>query len=142
MTFIRQILEEKGRSVWSIAPRATVFEAIKLMADKQVGAVLVVENGDPVGILSERDYARKVILHDRASRETLVEEIMTPSPVFVRAEQTVEEAMALMTAKHIRHLPVQEGGKVAGMISIGDLVKATINNQQFEIEQLHSYISR
>jgi len=142
MTFIRQILEEKGRSVWSIAPRATVFEAIKLMADKQIGAVLVMENGDPVGILSERDYARKVILHDRASRETLVEEIMTPKPFFVRAEQTVEEAMALMTTKRIRHLPVQEGGKVAGMISIGDLVKATINNQQFEIEQLHSYISR
>jgi CBS domain-containing protein len=141
MTTVNQILRGKGKHVWSVAPHATVFEALTLMADKNVGAVLVVDAGCLVGILSERDYARKVILHGRSSRDTPVREIMTERVVCVRADATDEECMALMTAKRVRHLPVVEDDRVLGVISIGDVVKSIISEQQFVIEQLEHYIS-
>jgi CBS domain-containing protein len=141
MKTVRQLLQQKGYNIWSIAPDATVYNALELMADKNIGAVLVMDGENLVGILSERDYARKVILKARFSRDTLVREIMTEKVVCVRPDQSVEECMALMTAKRIRHLPVTEGSKVIGVISIGDAVKAVISEQEFIIEQLENYIS-
>jgi CBS domain-containing protein len=141
MTKVKYILRAKGYDVWSIAPKATVFDALKLMADKNVGAVLVMDAGNTVGILSERDYARKVILHGKTAEDTLVEEIMTERVICVRPEQTSEECMALMTDKHVRHLPVVKGGQVTGVISIGDVVKSIISEQEFTIEQLENYIT-
>jgi CBS domain-containing protein len=141
MTTVRNLLAQKGHDVWSIEPDATVFAALELMAEKKIGAVLVVKNGRPVGILSERDYARKIILLDRSSRKTTVGEIMTPDPVFIRPDQTIEECMALMTARRIRHLPVVENDSAVGLVSIGDVVKAKISHQQFMIQQLENYIS-
>jgi CBS domain-containing protein len=124
-----------------MAPDAKVYDALKLMADKNVGAVLVMDADCLVGILSERDYARKVILHGKSSKETPVREIMTGRVVYVRPEQTTEECMALMTDKRVRHLPVLEDEKVIGVISIGDVVKSIISEQGFIIEQLERYIS-
>lgn len=141
MKTVSQLLQQKGHNIWSIAPDATVYDALELMADKNIGAVLVMDGENLVGILSERDYARKVILKARFSRDTLVREIMTEKVVCVRPDQSVEECMALMTAKRIRHLPVTEGSKVIGVISIGDAVKAVISEQEFIIEQLENYIS-
>ena len=141
MTTIREILQTKGREIWSVAPTSTVFEALELLADKQIGAALVVDSGRPVGIFTERDYARKVILKDRTARETAVEEVMTANPVCIRPEQTVDEAMALMTAKRFRHLPVIESDRLVGLVSIGDVVKAKISEQTFAIQQLENYIS-
>lgn len=141
MKTVSQLLQQKGYNIWSIAPDATVYDALELMADKNIGAVLVMDGENLVGILSERDYARKVILKARFSRDTLVREIMTEKVVCVRPDQSVEECMALMTAKRIRHLPVTEGSKVIGVISIGDAVKAVISEQEFIIEQLENYIS-
>ncbi len=143
MDTIRQLLRDKGERehVWSVSPDATVYEALQLMAEKDIGAVLVTEGEKLVGIFSERDYARKVILHDRSSRETRVREIMTPEVVCVSPEQSVEECMALMTTRRIRHLPiVEEGGHVTGVISIGDVVKAVIDDQAQLISHLHAYI--
>ncbi len=139
---ISTILKEKGREIWFIAPAATVYEAIQTMAEKGIGAVLVMENGQIVGVLSERDYARKIILRGRSSRETLVSEIMNSPAITVGQDCPVDEAMRIMTEHRIRHLPVlDESGTVAGVISIGDLVKWIITSHEKTIEQLESYIS-
>ena len=135
------ILNKKGSSIWSIGPDDTVYDAIAAMASKAVGALLVLSDGNLEGIISERDYARKVILQGRSSKETLVHEIMT-RPVFtVTPEHSVEECMKIMTEQRIRHLPVMERGKVVGVISIGDMVRAIICAQAETIDHLHSYIS-
>lgn len=141
MTTVAQLLDSKGRDVWSVAPAATVYDAIEMMANKSVGALLVLEDDNLAGIVSERDYARKVILEGRSSRETPVGEIMTTEVVTTRPDQTIEECMELMTAKHIRHLPVVEGNQVQGIVSIGDLVKTIIEEQKRTIEHLGHYIS-
>jgi len=141
MTTVNQLLLIKGAEVHSIAPDASVYEALALMAEKNVGAVLVMEAGCLVGILSERDYARKVILYGRASRDTPVREIMTKRVVCVRPGQTAEQCMALMTEKRVRHLPVVNENRVVGVISIGDVVKSIISEQKFVIEQLENYIT-
>jgi len=141
MKKVRDILEAKGFTVWSIGPEASVFDALKLMADKDVGALVVLEEGRLVGIVSERDYARKVVLQGRASPTTQVKAIMTVTVVCVEPEQNVNECMTLVTEKRTRHLPVLENGKLVGLISIGDLVKSIITEQQFIIEQLERYIT-
>jgi len=141
MPSISQVLASKGSQVWSISPDATVFAGLTLMADKNIGALLILEHDRPVGIMSERDYARKIILDGRSSRDTKVRSIMTTRLVWVHPSDSVEHAMALMTREHIRHLPVMDGDSVLGLVSIGDLVKAMINQQQFTIEQLERYIA-
>ena len=141
MNKVSELLDNKGDEVWSIGPDASVFDAIKLMADKGVGALMVMEGTKVVGVISERDYARKVILMGHSSRETQIKDIMTTRVVYARPDQSVEECMALMTDKHIRHLPIMEGEKLVGVISIGDLVKSIIAEQKFTIEQLEKYIS-
>lgn len=141
MTIVAQVLQEKGHTVWSVPPDATVYQALELMAEKGIGAVLVMEGEKIAGIFSERDYARKVILKGKSSRETRVSEIMTPAVYYVQPHQTIEECMALMTAKHIRHLPVVDQGKLVGIISIGDVVKAVIADKEFMIQALEKYIT-
>jgi CBS domain-containing protein len=141
MTTIARILNAKGHDTWSISPDASVYDAIALMADKEVGALLVLQDQGLVGIISERDYARKVILKGRSSRDTPVRDIMTDRVVYVRPEQTVDECMALMTQKRIRHLPVLDGDRIVGIVSIGDLVKSLISEKEHLIEQLESYIT-
>ncbi len=141
MKTVKRILQEKGGTAQSIQPDATVYDALKLMAEKNVGALLVLEKGKLVGIISERDYARKVILKGKSSLDTPVKEIMTERVMFVRPEQTVEECMALVTEKHVRHLPVLVGDLVVGVVSIGDLVKASIDEKNFMIKQLENYIT-
>lgn len=141
MKTIAEILQDKGRDIWSISPDSSVYEAIELMAVKGIGALIVLEGGEPVGMLSERDYARKVILKGRSSSDTSVGEIMSSPVIFTDTAKSVEECMELMTEKHIRHLPVLNGGKLVSVISIGDLVKAIIDEQKFVIEQLESYIA-
>ena len=140
MKTVRQLLQSKSGDLCTIGPDANVFDALKLMAERNVGALLVVKNDRLAGILSERDYARKVVLQGKSSHATPVREIMTERAVCVRPDNTVEECMALMTDKHIRHLPVIEDEKLIGVLSIGDLVKETISEQQFVIQQLESYI--
>ena len=140
MKTISQLLQNKSRGVCTIGPDARVYDALKLMAEKDVGALPVVANDRLVGIISERDYARKVILHGKSSHDTPVREIMTERVVCVHPENSVEECMALMTNKHFRHLPVMENEKLVGILSIGDLVKEIISEQQFMINQLESYI--
>ena len=142
MKTVRHLLRSKGNDVLSVAPATTVFEALRLMAEKNVGAVLVLEGERLVGIFSERDYARKVILKGKSSKETLVREIMSSHVLYVRPEQTTEDCMALMTGKRVRHLPVlDEEQRVVGVISIGDVVKDIISEQEFMIEQLQNYIT-
>jgi CBS domain-containing protein len=141
MTTTKLYLQRKGNKIWSTRPDATVFEALQLMAEKDIGALLVFDSGGLVGIFSERDYARKVILQGKSSRETLVRDIMTPQVICVRPENTIEECMAVMTEKRIRHLPVMDAGQVLGVISIGDAVKSIISEQEFVIEQLTNYIT-
>ncbi len=138
---IKQLLDQKGHTVIAVAPEDSVYSAVALMADKGIGAVLVMEQGQIAGVLSERDYARKVILQDRSSKTTQVREIMTTRVVTGRPSQTVQEGMALMTDKRIRHLPIMEDDLLLGVISIGDLVKAIIADQQFVIAQLETYIN-
>jgi CBS domain-containing protein len=140
MLSVRQLLEKKGHDVYSVAPDASVFDAIKTMADKGIGALLVMDGEDVIGIMSERDYARKVILKGRSSRETPVKDIMTDRVLFVEPDRTLNEAMALMTDKRIRHLPVMESDKLVGIFSVGDVIKAIISEQKFIIDQLESYI--
>jgi CBS domain-containing protein len=140
MNIVRQILKAKGDGIWTIGPRATVFEALRLMADKKVGALVVVENGLVIGILSERDYARKVVLEGKSSKDTPVSEIMTERVIGVTPATTVQECMALMTEMHIRHLPVMERGQLMGVISIGDVVKSIMSEQEYLIEHLENYI--
>lgn len=141
MKTVKQLLDVKGRHVWTIAPDASVFEAVHLMDEKKVGALVVVKDNRPIGMISERDYARKVILKGRSSKDTAISEIMTPRVIFALPNQSVERCMAIMTEKHIRHLPILDQGQLAGMISIGDLVQATIAEQEFIIRQLEHYIS-
>jgi CBS domain-containing protein len=138
---ISAILRGKSREIWSIRPEATVYEAIEMLADKGIGAILVAAEGKLVGILSERDYARKVILKGKASKETLVNEIMTSPVITVTPQETVDRCMALMTNRRIRHLPVVEGEELVGMVSIGDLVKWIIYEQGETIQQLENYIT-
>ena len=141
MKLVQHLLDTKGGDVISIAPEASVFDAIKLMADRAVGSLLVMQGEEMVGIVTERDYARKVILLGRSSETTSVEQIMSTEVVAASVEQTVQECMTLMTEKRIRHLPVVAGDRVIGLISIGDLVQAIISDQQQAIEQLENYIS-
>ena len=141
MKTVRDILEVKGRMVWSVDPGSTVFDALSLMAEKEIGALVVLDEARVAGIISERDYARKVILHGRASPTTRVEEIMTSHVAYTHLDQSIEECMAIMTDKRIRHLPVLQDGNLIGIISIGDLVKAIIADQKFMIEQLERYIT-
>jgi CBS domain-containing protein len=141
MATVQRLLETKGDQVWSVAPDAMVFEALELMAAKNVGALVVREGERLAGILSERDYARSIALKDRSSRTTPVGEIMTRNVFTVRPEQSLEECMALMTERHIRHLPVLDAERLIGIISIGDVVKHIISEQEFMIRQLENYIA-
>jgi len=142
MTILAHILDSKpDQTVYTIAPSASVFDAVKLMAEKSIGALVVVEGGKVVGIITERDYARKVVLMSRSSKDAAVRDIMTTSVMYVLPNHTSEECMALMTEHRLRHLPVIEKGKLVGLISIGDLVKDIISEQKFIIEQLAHYIS-
>ncbi len=142
MKTLKQLLGEKPRAPLSVAPDDSVFSALELMAKHDIGAVLVMRDGQLAGIFSERDYARKVILLGKSSKETAIREIMTEKVLYALPEQTTDQAMALMTEKHIRHLPVLDAGKhVIGMVSIGDLVKETISQQAFLIKQLEQYIA-
>ena len=140
MTTVRQMLAHKPAAVFSVAPDSTVFDALRLMSEKNVGAVIVCEGNRLVGILSERDYARKVALHGKSSKDIPIREIMTSRVLCIEPKQTADQCMALMTDKRIRHLPVLEGTKVVGVISIGDVVRAIVEEQQFTIEQLENYI--
>jgi CBS domain-containing protein len=141
MKKIQQLLDEKGNRVWSIGPDATVYEALALMAEKGIGALMVMDGARPIGLFSERDYARNVILKGRASRETPVRDIMSAPVLCVTPDQPLEEAMALMTEHRVRHLPVIREGELMGMVSIGDLIKSIISEQKFIIEQLEHYIT-
>ncbi len=141
MKTVEQILNAKGSDVWSVTPDATVLEAIKLMAEKEVGALLVMTGEKPVGIVSERDYARTVILKGRSSKKTSIQDIMTTHVVYASPDQSIEQCMALMTEKRIRHLPIMDGKRLRGMLSIGDLVKAVIAEQKLVISELERYIS-
>jgi CBS domain-containing protein len=138
---IKELQGDREQEIWSVEPDATVYKAIEVMADRGVGALMVMEGDKPVGIISERDYARKVILQGRSSKETPVRDIMTSRIIHTSPDRSVEECMTLMTTNKIRHLPVMDGEKLVGVISIGDLVKATISEQQSTIEYLERYIS-
>lgn len=141
MIIVKQLLEQKGYDVWSVGPDDSIFTALELMAQKNIGAVLVMDGAEVAGIFSERDYARKVILLGRSSRQTPVRDVMTPRVFAVRPDQSVERCMALMTEKRIRHLPVMRGDEVIGVISIGDVVKALISEQAITIQHLEDYIT-
>ncbi|MGD8913306.1 MAG: CBS domain-containing protein [Candidatus Thiodiazotropha sp.] len=141
MQTVNQLLQRKGYEIETIAPSASVFEALKLMADKGIGSLIVMQDKMLVGLFTERDYARNVILKGRTSKETQVKDIMSSQVIVVKPDQTPEECMAIMTEKRVRHLPVMKDDELVGIISIGDLVKAIIEEQQFVIEQLVSYIS-
>jgi len=141
MSTVKDILADAGGEIWSVRSEQSVLEAIRLMAEKGIGAVLVIDDGRLAGIFSERDYARKVILEDRASRSTPVGDIMTRDPVTTTRAAQVGGCLSLMTERRFRHLPVVEDGRVIGIVSIGDLVKAVIKEQQYTIDQLEHYIA-
>ena len=141
MTIVRQILANKGNQVWSVDPNDLVIDALRLMADKRIGALMVMANDRVIGIFSERDYARKVILEGKSSATTRVGEIMTRDVISVNPDHTVEDCMTIMTENRVRHLPVYDDDKVIGVISIGDVVKTVIQDKQFMIEQLEQYIT-
>ena len=141
MKTVDEIVRKKGNKIWSVTPETPIYETLELMAQKNIGAVLVLEEDDLVGVFSERDYARKVILQGKASRDTPVGEAMTRRVTCVRLDQPIEECMALMTDKRVRHLPVIENNQLMAVISIGDVVQAIISEQEFIIEQLENYIT-
>ena len=141
MDTAESLLKTKGHDILSVPPDASVYDALKLMADKGVGALLVMDKSELVGIISERDYARKIILKGKTSKDTLVREIMTAKVIYVKIDTSVHDCMALMTEKRIRHLPVYKGDQLVGVISIGDVVKDIISEQEFVIEQLEKYIT-
>ena len=140
MTTVRQLLDQKGRNIWSIHPDATVFDAVAKMAEKDIGSLVVMEGDEIVGIITERHYARNVVLKGKTSPETPVRDIMERQVVIVQPEQSVDQCMAIMTEQRVRHLPVFEGKKPIGILSIGDLVKSIIGDQKFIIIQLEQYI--
>jgi CBS domain-containing protein len=141
MTLVREVLRGKPPGAWTVGPDATVYEALELMADKDIGALPVMDGDRLIGIVSERDYARKVILQGRFSRETLVADIMSPHVITIQPGESMETCMALMTHQHVRHLPVLEDEHLLGIISIGDVLKAIINDQQILIHDMESYIT-
>jgi len=141
MTTVKSVLLSKSNNIWSISPDAIVFEAVKIMAEKNIGALLVMQKDAVVGIFSERDYARKIVLKGVSSHTAVVKDVMTSGVLSVNPEQSIDECMALMTDKHIRHLPVLENGKLLGIISIGDVVKAIISEHEYTIKQLENYIT-
>ena len=140
MTTLKMLLKDKGHDVWSVHPDDTVLDAIKMLAEKDIGALIVIKDDKPVGIFTERDYARNVYLKGKSSLDTAVRDVMVAPVICVKSEQTVDECMALMTAKRFRHLPIMDGDELVGMVSIGDLVKSVIAEQQFTIEQMEQYI--
>lgn len=140
MTTVNDLLRSKPSDIWSVAPDDSVYDTLRLMADKNIGAVLVLDDGRLIGLLSERDYARKLILENRSSRDTPVSAVMTRHVAYVAPDKEIEDCMALMTERHFRHLPVMDEGKLIGLVSIGDLVKTVIADKKFMIEQLEQYI--
>jgi CBS domain-containing protein len=138
---VRDIIQTKGNAIYSVPSSITVYQALEVMFEKNIGAVLIIDNGKFMGIFTERHYARKLALRGKSSKETLIGEIMTEQPVTVTCETSIEECMQIMTAKKIRHLPVMENGKLVGLISVGDVVKYIIQEQKFIIENLEQYIS-
>ncbi|HEX7368025.1 MAG TPA: CBS domain-containing protein [Pelobium sp.] len=141
MSTVHQILSSKENQIISIAPSAMVYEALEIMNSKNISAILITENDSLKGIFTERDYARKVVLKGKSSKEVRIDSVMTPSPIVVNPTQTLEHCMQVMTEKHIRHLPVENGGKLTGMVSIGDVVKFIIEDQKATIKNLESYIN-
>ena len=141
MILVRTILQTTGNPVWSVDPDTMVFDALKIMAEKNIGALLVLSNNRIEGIFSERDYARKIVLQGKSSHETAVRDIMTRDVISVGPDQSIEECMALMTTKHIRHLPVLDGQKILGMVSIRDIVRELISEKEYTIKQLQNYIT-
>jgi len=141
MNTIGQLLESKGKDIWTIAPNATVFEGLRIMAKRNVGALLVIDKDNLVGIFSERDYARKVILEGKSSKDTAVGELMTKDVYYIDPKNTLQESMAVMTARHIRHMPVLDKDRLVGMVTLGDVVRQIIAEQEFTIRELEKYIS-
>ena len=141
MHTVKELLREKGSQVWTITPQATVYEALELMATKNIGALVVLDEGNVAGMLTERDYARKVVLKGRSSKTTTVGELMITDVLYVSPDDTIENCMALMTEKRLRHLPVMENGTLAGLVSIGDIVKVIISDREFTIRELEHYIT-
>lgn len=138
---VGQVLRSKGQGYWHIPPSATAYRGLEIMAEKNVGALLVIEDGNLVGMFSERDYARKVILKGKSSRSTEVRELMTSPPITIEPDRSIRESMILMTSNHIRHLPVVEAGTVLGVVSLGDIVSSIITEQESTIQDLESYIT-
>ena len=141
MTTIAQLLNAKGNQIWSVEPKATIFEALEIMSEKEIGALLVMEDGKLTGIFSERDYARKVILKGKSSKETPVGELMTKKVFYIDSQKTTNDCMAMMTAKRIRHVPVIEDNQVMGIVTIGDVVNQIISEQEVTINHLENYIT-
>lgn len=141
MITVKEMLKEKDSGVLTISPQETVYKALEIMAEKNLGALVVVEGEKVVGMFSERDYARNVVLKGKSSKDTLIKDLMSANPCYVRPEQTLNDCMALITEKRTRHLPVLEGGKLIGIVSIGDVVKQYIVDKEFTIRQLENYIS-
>jgi len=139
-TTVGELLEKKGHQVWSVSPQTTVYDALHLMAEKDIGATVVMDRGSVAGMFSERDYARKIVLKGRSSKETPVSDIMTCTVCHVRPEITIDECMELMTEKRVRHLPVVQDGKLVGIVSIGDVVKAIIAEQASAVQELEAYV--
>ena len=140
MRTVREILNKKGNLIWSVSPNATVYEALQLMAEKEAGAVLVIENGKIKGILSERDYARKIVLQGKFSKDTSVVDIMSDKVIYVEPSQSIEDCMSIMINKKIRHLPVLENNRLSGLISIGDVVEAILEEKETVIGELTRFI--
>ncbi|HUJ72354.1 MAG TPA: CBS domain-containing protein [Verrucomicrobiae bacterium] len=141
MHTVKELLREKGSQVWTITPQATVYDALELMATKNIGALVVLDEGNVAGVFTERDYARKVVLKGRSSKTTAVGELMVTDVLYVSPDDTIENCMALMTDKRLRHLPVMENGNLVGVVSIGDIVKVIISDREFTIRELEHYIT-